>query len=226
MPAINKIDSVRIGSDTSFLDFCIVYENAIIGDRVTIGEHCTIGKIPTPTSAMVQNKKFAPEDTIVGDDTCLCSGVTLYTGVKVGRECLIGDSASLFTNITVGDKVLISRGVTINAHVTIGSCTRIMDLTHITGHSTIGSNVFISVGVYTANDNFFNKYGITEKIKGITIGDKTSIGSGAILMPGVTIGKQCIVAAGSVVKESFGDGLLIAGNPAKALCRVPKTWIK
>ncbi|HEY9447001.1 MAG TPA: DapH/DapD/GlmU-related protein, partial [Burkholderiales bacterium] len=52
--------------------------------------------------------------------------------------------------------------------------------------------------------------------KGISIGDDTWIGGGAIVCPGVRIGARSVVGAGSVVTRNIPDGVLAAGNP----CRV------
>lgn len=49
----------------------------------------------------------------------------------------------------------------------------------------------------------------------INIGDNCWIGGGAIIVPGVTLGNNVIVGAGSVVTKSFGDNVVIAGNPAR-----------
>lgn len=59
------------------------------------------------------------------------------------------------------------------------------------------------------NDPNLDQFG---KVK---IGDFTSIGAYAMVMPGVTIGSRCIVAGGAVVTKSVPDGWMVAGNPAK-----------
>lgn len=53
--------------------------------------------------------------------------------------------------------------------------------------------------------------------KPVTIGDNCWIGGNATIVPGVTLGDNVIVGAGSVVTKSFGDNLVIAGNPAKII---------
>ncbi|MYV17018.1 sugar O-acetyltransferase [Furfurilactobacillus milii] len=53
--------------------------------------------------------------------------------------------------------------------------------------------------------------------KPVTIGDDVWIGGGAIICPGVTLGDNVIVGAGSVVTKSFGDDVIIGGNPARVL---------
>lgn len=53
--------------------------------------------------------------------------------------------------------------------------------------------------------------------KPIKIGNNVWIGANAIILPGVEIGNNTIIGAGSVVTKSFGDNLIIAGNPAKII---------
>ena len=54
----------------------------------------------------------------------------------------------------------------------------------------------------------------------VTIGDYVYIGTGSLIMPGVTIGNNVLVAAGSVVTKSIPDNCVVAGNPAKFVCTV------
>jgi len=56
-----------------------------------------------------------------------------------------------------------------------------------------------------------------ESGKPVTIGNDCWIGGGTIINPGVTLGNNVVVASGSVVTKSFGDNVLIGGNPAKII---------
>lgn len=58
----------------------------------------------------------------------------------------------------------------------------------------------------------------------ITIGDYVYIGTNALIMPGVTIGDNVLVAAGSVVTKSIPAGSVVAGNPARILCTVDEYY--
>ena len=55
-------------------------------------------------------------------------------------------------------------------------------------------------------------------LKPISVGKNSFIGMRAVLLPGTTLGDNVIVGAGAVVKGTFGDGVVLAGNPAKVLC--------
>ncbi len=62
-------------------------------------------------------------------------------------------------------------------------------------------------------------------LKPITVGKNSFIGMRSILLPGTVLGDNTIVGAGSVVKGSFPDGVVLAGNPAKILCTTEE-WAK
>ncbi|EGC40156.1 hypothetical protein DICPUDRAFT_52190 [Dictyostelium purpureum] len=53
--------------------------------------------------------------------------------------------------------------------------------------------------------------------KPITLGDNCWLGGGVIIIPGVTLGNNVVVGAGAVVTKSFGDNVVLAGNPAKVI---------
>jgi acetyltransferase-like isoleucine patch superfamily enzyme len=202
-------------------DYSIIYEDVELGKNINIGEHVIIGRAPKATKAMVRKLENKLK-TIIEDDVSISAGVIIYEGVSIGKDTLIGDHSSIFSNVNIGSGVLISRNVTINGEVTIGNNTRIMDNSHITGRVNIGDNVFISVGVSMANDNLFGKNGYSDDVNGATIGNFVSIGVGSILMPNINIGNGSIIAAGSLVKEDVPENVIVAGNPARIITRVPK----
>ena len=88
---------------------------------------------------------------------------------------------------------------------------------------TIGSHVFIApdCGIYAAGhpiDAAQRNEGL-EYAKPVTIGDNVWIGGGVRILPGVSIGSNTVIGAGSVVTKDIPDGVLAAGNP----CRVIRT---
>lgn len=88
----------------------------------------------------------------------------------------------------------------------------------------IGSNCAITTGVkiYThggarAARRWYPKFDIFGKV---TIGDYVYIGNHSLIMPGVTIGDNVLVAAGSIVTKSVPSNSVVAGNPAKYICSI------
>lgn len=84
-----------------------------------------------------------------------------------------------------------------------------------------GKNCLLApqVGIYTATHPIdpIERNGGLEFARPITIGDNCWIGGHAVINPGVTLGDNVVVASGAVVTKSFGDNLVIGGNPARVI---------
>ncbi|MGO5051277.1 sugar O-acetyltransferase [Lachnospiraceae bacterium LCP25S3_G4] len=91
----------------------------------------------------------------------------------------------------------------------------------------IGNNCMIApqVGLYTAThplDVARRVDQLLEYAQPITIGDNCWIGGHATILPGVTLGDNVVVAGGAVVTKSFGNNVVIGGNPARVLKNIKK----
>jgi acetyltransferase-like isoleucine patch superfamily enzyme len=82
---------------------------------------------------------------------------------------------------------------------------------HIGQKSTIGNFVFIYPYVVFTND----PHPPSNICVGPTVGDYSQIAVFSVLLPGVKIGKHCLVGAGSIVGKNVEDYALVVGNPAK-----------
>ncbi|MEI6603415.1 MAG: acyltransferase [Clostridia bacterium] len=86
----------------------------------------------------------------------------------------------------------------------------------------LGNHVSVTAGVsFVTHDGgvwlFRDKYPEIEIFAPISVGNNVFIGIKSIIMPGVTIGNDCIIAAGSIVTRSVPDGSVIGGIPAKLI---------
>lgn len=110
--------------------------------------------------------------------------------------------------------------------VTIGDYTRIGIHNTIIGPVCIGNHVNLAQGItITAlNHNFedaskrIDEQGISTK--SVVIGDDVWIGANAVILPGVTIGSHCVVAAGAVVTKDVPDNCVVGGVPAKVIKKI------
>ncbi|MBP6993640.1 transferase [Candidatus Woesebacteria bacterium] len=211
--------NVKIGEHCRIGNNVTLYPDTVLEDGVVILDGSVIGRPPIPTRSIARavSNKLSP--TVVGAGSVVGANAVIYRGVMIGNETLIGDLCSIREECTIGNMCIISRAVTINYNTTIGSRVKVMDTTHLTGNMVIEDDVFISVLVSTANDNSVVKshgqstYG--SHVKGPTIRQFATIGEGAILLPGVEIGKGAIVAAGAVVTKNVDADTTVMGIPAK-----------
>jgi len=129
--------------------------------------------------------------------------LSLFFGKK-GLRCKIKENVEIWKpkNLFIGNNCVIGRGNVLNCE----------------GMLYLGNNVEIGpyVSIYTINHTTIIS-GMKSKLKTVEpvlIGNNVWIGTHSIILPGVTIGDNTIVAAGSVVTHSFGDDNVIAGVPA------------
>lgn len=133
--------------------------------------------------------------------------IRTYMSGVTGQE--VDESFSLFVPFTAdfGKNIKIGRNVFINS-----GC-RFQDQGGITigDGSLIGHNVVLA----TINHDYNPKKRGTMYLKPIVLEENSWIGSNATILPGITIGENSIVAAGSVVTKDVPANTIFAGNPAK-----------
>ncbi|KQY79602.1 acetyltransferase [Paenibacillus sp. Root52] len=117
--------------------------------------------------------------------------------------------------LTIGDDVLINAGVGIAANIEVVIGNNVM----------IGPRTSIFDSAYHRIDSLDDG---SEMAQRITIQDNAWIGTGALILPGVTIGKNAVVAAGSTVTKDVPDNTLVAGAPAKVIreLTIHDGWIR
>ena len=123
------------------------------------------------------------------------------------EPCYIGKGLVVGKNIVIGAMCHIGRTVT------IGDGTRIQGSTYISDNTIIESNVFIGPNTTILNDKY-PPSGNKEKWKPVTICQNTVIGGGSTILPGVIIGANSVLGAGSVLTKSIPKDEVWKGNPA------------
>ena len=125
-----------------------------------------------------------------------------------GREdavCKIGNGVFIGAFVEIGPGVVIGDNVRIGAHCFIPEGV------------TIEEDCFVGPRATFCND----KYPPSDRQAWgkILVKKKASIGAGAIILPGVTIGESALVGAGAVVTENVPDWVIVTGNPGKRILK-------
>jgi len=128
----------------------------------------------------------------IGDETKIGACVEIQKGAKVGRRCKISSHTFICEGVTIEDHVFVGHGVTFTNDVYPRATTATGDL-------------------QTEQD---------WKVEPTLVKQGASIGSGATILPNLTIGEDAIVGAGSVVTRDVAPRTIVAGNPARFLRNV------
>lgn len=152
--------------------------------------------------------------------------------IEIGHNFSIGRGSKLERymngNIIISDNVSICENckiATCGGNIVIGENSTLGDYTTITaqGGIKIGSNVIFADKIsLIANEHIYENTQIPIMLQGcidlpIVIGDGTWVGINATILGGTTIGKNCVVAAGAIVKGNFPDYCVIGGVPGKII---------
>ena len=147
----------------------------------------------------------------------VAKSVTLGSDVVIYHPELV----NLF-GCTIGDQTRIGPFVEIQKNVTVGSRCKISSHTFICEGVTVEDDVFVGHGVMFINDRYprattDGRLQIEEdwSVVPTHVRRGASIGSGAVILCGVTIGASALVGAGAVVTRDVPDGAVVAGVPAR-----------
>jgi UDP-2-acetamido-3-amino-2,3-dideoxy-glucuronate N-acetyltransferase len=132
-------------------------------------------------------------------------------GTTIWQFCVILKGAKIGNNCNINCQVFIENDVVIGNHVTIKPGVQIWDGT------IIEDNVFIGPNATFTNDLKPRSKQYLEKILRTIIKAGASIGANATILPGITIGENAMVGAGSVVLKDVPANTLWVGNPAKQI---------
>jgi len=142
--------------------------------------------------------------------------------VKLGKNVRVYDFTNLY-GCEIGDDVKIGTFVEIQKGSKIGNRCKVSSHTFICEGVTLEDDVFIGHNVTFINDRYPRATNGDGKLQteadwscvGTLVKRGASIGSGATLLCGVTVGENAMIGAGSVVTKNVPAGAVVAGNPAR-----------
>jgi len=144
-------------------------------------------------------------DAEIGEGTRIGNFVLIRDLTRIGRDCLVGSYVDIEGDVRIGDRVSLQSGC------------------YLTRGVIVEDDVFCGPRVVTLNDRImtYGRPALTFVRQAPRILRAARIGGGAVLCPGITVGENAFVAAGSVVTEDVPEATVVAGNPARPMRSVP-----
>ncbi|WP_163100511.1 N-acetyltransferase [Peribacillus alkalitolerans] len=206
--------NVTIGENVTIGHNSVILEGTIIGDHVSIGANCVLGVKPAGNKKMRKSEQSL-KPLRIESNTRIGNLVTIYANTEIHENVFIGDHAGIRDNALVGSGSVIGRGAMVELNTWIGKNVTIQTLAYVTGDSILEDDVFLGPCVSMSNDKYMGAREFT--LKGPHIKKGAKIGNNASLLPGVTVGENAIVGAGSVLTKDAAANATFAGVPAKKL---------
>jgi len=153
----------------------------------------------------------------------------VHPTAEVSNKATIGSKSRIWHQVqiregaTIGRECIVSKGVYVDFDVVIGDNCKLQNGVYVYHGATVEDGVFLGPGVMVLNDK--NPRAISPQgqlksdadwqVSPVTISKGAGVGGGAVILPGVNIGRWAIVGAGAVVTKDVPDYGLVYGNPAR-----------
>lgn len=209
-------DGVTIEDDV-FIDFnCIIRENVTIKKGSTIGANCIIGEYQM--DFYQDRSRLNVHSVVIGEHAIIRSGTIIYGDCTIGNDVQMGHRVTIRENTVIGDNVSIGTLSDIQGNCVIGDYSRLHSNVHIGQLSKVGKYVWIYPYVVLTND----PTPPSEHFVGVEVEDFAVIATGSIIMPGLKIESDTLVAAGAIVTKDVLKGNVVGGNPAKVISTIDR----
>lgn len=206
-------DDVVLGNNVYIDSNTIIRRSVTIGDRGFVGANCIIGEY---WMDFCLDRQSYSHPLFIGKNALIRSGSIIYAGSQIGDGFSTGHQVTIREKTRIGDHVSVGTLSDIQGNCTIGSYVRLHSNVHIGQLSVIDSFVWIFPYVVLTND----PTPPSNNFVGVHVKSFAIIATGALVMPGLEIGNDSLVAAGAIVTKPVDTYSVVAGNPAKLISDV------
>lgn len=207
-------DNVHLGQDVTIGANSIIYDNVTLGDKTVVGANCILGE--PNVSIYSGNANYENPKLLIGAHSLIRSGTTIYAGSELGERFECGHHVTIRESSKIGNNVRIGTLSDIQGHCEIGNYVRFHSNVHIGHKSVVKDFVWIFPYVVLTND----PHPPSETLMGVTVEEFAVIATMSVILPGVTVGRDSLVGASSMVRKDVEPETVVAGNPAKCVASI------
>jgi len=187
-----------------------IFASVSLGINAVIEDYCVIGVPP-------RGKEEGELRTVIGDDAHLRSHTVIYAGNRIGKGFQTGNKVNVRESNEIGDSVSVGTLSVIEHHVTIGNNVRIHSQAFVPEYSVIEDGAWLGPNVVLTNAKYPLSPEAKKNLKGPVVKKGAKIGANSTILPGIVIGTNALVGAGSVVVRDVPDNAVVVGNPARII---------
>lgn len=204
---------VRLGVDVSIGPYTIIDGPAQIGDRSVIGSHCHIGV----GSTLAQGVELQ-----IGADSLIRSHNVLYQGSVFGDRLVTGHHVIIREACEAGVNWMVGTGCDVQGHCRIGNYVRMHSHVQVNHLAQIEDFVWLFPFVLLTND----PRPPSDGIQPVRIGRFAALGARALVLPGIHIGEDALIGAGTLVQRDVPDGAICLGTPGRIVGKTEDIKLK
>ena len=130
---------------------------------------------------------------------------------KIWQFCVVLSGSTIGGDVNICSHCFVENDVIVGDRVTVKSGVQLWDGVRLEDDVFVGPNVTFTNDLHPRSKQYPDEFLVTRVCKG------ASIGAGAVILPGITIGEKAMVGAGSVVTESVQAFTTVVGNPARVV---------
>jgi acetyltransferase-like isoleucine patch superfamily enzyme len=201
-------------SDVAFGSYVVVHAGVRFEGQCTVQDGAVLGK-PLVLGPRSRAKPVEEQPTVLGEGCVVGAYAVLVAGARLGRAAVLGDHAFLREGVEIAEEAVVGGGAQVGSAVRIGARTKLMNGVLVARGSVIEEDVFVGPGVVLTNDPTMGRRIEGQELQGAVLRRGCRIGAGAILLPGVEVGEEAVVGAGSLVTRDVASRTLVMGSPAR-----------
>jgi acetyltransferase-like isoleucine patch superfamily enzyme len=196
---------------SSIAPTAVVHPNVSLGEGVVIEDFCIVG---APFAG------YAGEPTVIGEGSVIRSHTVIYAGNRIGPRFQTGNKANIRELNEIGADVSVGTLSVVEHHVRIGDGARIHTQAFVPEYSVLEAGAWIGPQAVLTNARYPRSPDAKARLQGPRVERNAKVGANATLLPGVVVGENALVGAGSVVTRDVPPAAIVAGNPARVIGNV------